>query len=450
MGLLDQLSSGPQVVNHVSAFVIEPIASSSGGLSGLGSSILRAVGATTKGMVLQGRGLPKRPLSLTTSQRLTLTWLPGYAEATAQPMGAKEPPTTISGKWSEKFIAKDASAAEDLGPLGNAFAAADNAIGTAASKVGLGSAGLGGVGNEIEPILWNGQRVNKVYKAAELIDDLVRGAVYVEVRWDNHARRGFITEFRKDWHTAVDLEWEMEFTWTSRAEPNPPVTAQELSMGDTVSLFQKLADALNTEALPPTFPMTQDVLADLDAGIKRIAATSQAISDTVGNISALALAPFAVARSVMALCDTIRGQADALRNFLQALPPADLRTNRAGSSTTLKAQTSSRPAALRSASSTSFSDALVCAEYVKRVGGVLKQLSAGAVIQKDEFAKKLERQTAAVVTTRAGDDLRSISTRYYGTPNEWKRIAQANGLTSAALTAGLVVIVPKFGDGEGC
>jgi hypothetical protein len=450
MGLLDSLSSGPAVVNNVSAFVIEEVAQ--GGLAGIAALAAGAVGAalSSNGLELQGRGLPHRPLSLTTSQRLTMTWLPGYSVATAQALGAKEEITSIKGRWSDKYLAKDETGAADLGPLGNAFAAVDNAIGAAAAKIGLGSGALGGTANSEVPVKYKGQRIEKAYKAAEIVDNMVRSATFVEVRWDNHARRGFITKFAKDWHTALDLEWEMELTWVSRAEPNPPVTAQELSMGDTASLFQALSDALNLEALPPTFPMANDVLADLDAGIKRIASTTQAIADTVGNVTTLALVPFGVARAVMALCDTIRGQADALRNFLRAQSPADLRTNRAGSSGTIQAQMASRPAALSAAGSTGFADAMVCHEYVRRVDGVLKKIVAQAVIQKDEFARKVERTAAAVVTTREGDDLRTLASRYYGSPNNWKKIALANGLTSAGLVAGLSIVIPKNTDGEGC
>lgn len=428
---------------NVSAFVIEPVPQ--GALAGIGAQ----TGIFTSGLELQGRGLPHRPLSLTTSQRITMTWLPGYSVAVAQVLGAKEEITSIKGRWCDKYLSSDAAAAADLGPLGNAFAGIDNAIGSVANSVGLGS-GFGGSVNVTVPVSYQGKRVEKAYKAAEIVDNMVRGATFVEVRWDNHARRGFITKFSKEWHTALDLEWEMEFTWISRSEANPPITAQELSMGDTTSLFQTLSDALNLEALPPTFPMTNDALADLDAGVKRIATTTQAIFDTVGNVTALVLAPFGVARSVMALCDTIRGQADSLRNFLKNQVPGDLRTNRAGSSTTIKAQMASRPAALSAASSQSFADALAAAEYVHRIDGILKQIVAAAVIQKDDYARKVERVAVAVVTTRDGDDLRTLASQYYGSPHDWKRIAQANGLTSAGLTAGLNLIIPRAADGDGC
>jgi len=434
MGLLDAPAS-------VSAFVIEEVQQTA--LAGI------ATRASSGGLELQGRGLPHRPLSLTTSQRITMTWLPGYSVATAQPLGAKEEVTTIKGRWCDKYLSATAHAALDLGPLGNAFSAVDNAIGAAASQIGLGS-GPGGAVNDTIPVKYKGVRVEKAYRAAEIVDNMVRGATYVEVRWDNHARRGFITKFSKDWHTALDLEWEMEFSWISRAEPNPPVTAQEIAMGDTASLFQTLSDALNLEALPPTFPMANDALADLDSGIKRIASTTQAIADTIGNVTTLVLAPFGVARTVMALCDTVRGQADALRNFLRAQVPADFYTNRAGSSITAKAQMASRPAALSPASSLGFTEAMIAIEYTRRVDGILKRIVSEAVIQKDEYARRVERTAVAVVTTRDGDDLRTLSTKFYGNPNDWKRIAQANGLTAAGLTAGLSLIIPKATDEEGC
>jgi hypothetical protein len=38
----------------------------------------------------------------------------------------------------------------------------------------------------------------------------------------------------------------------------------------------------------------------------------------------------------------------------------------------------------------------------------------------------------------------------FGSPNEWKRIARANGLLEAAVPAGTVLLVPKASPGDGC
>lgn len=450
MGILDTLSSGPQAINTVSAFVIQEVTTGTGGLAGAAQSALAGV-SSAKGrrLELQERGLPHRPFTLATSQRISMTWLPGYSVATAQALGAKEEQTTISGKWSDKYLAVSADSALDLGPIGNAFSAADKAIGAAGNAVGLGTS-LGGTRNETVPVSWNGSRVETAAKAADYVDELVRGAVLVDVLWGPQARRGFITKFTKHWNNAHDLEWEMELSWISRAEPNPPVTVQELATGSTATLLQALVDKLGTEALPPTFPMAEDVLHDVDAGIKRIAATTQAIADTVTNVTTLALAPYAVARSLMALCDTVKGQVDTLINTLTALVPSGLRHHTSSTDAGTAAQSAARPASVKPEASSSSTDSMVAAEYVKRVTTAAKKVRTAVIGQKDEYAKKLERDVEAIVVAREGDDLRAISTRFYGSPNEWKRIASANSLTSAKLTAGLSLFIPKRTVGEGC
>lgn len=445
MAILNSLLAVP-----VSEFLIQEIRNEGGGgLLGDVASVL-GPGTTGRKLRLQGRGLPYRPFSLSTSQRLTVTWLPGYAEGTAQALGAKEEITSVRGKWSDKWVSTSDEAAQNLGPLGNAFAGIDNAIGAAGARIGLGSAGLGQATNETIPIAWDEVRVQTATDAVDIVDELVRTAVLVEVLWGPQARRGFITKFSKDWLNAHDVEWEMEFTWIGRATAPEAVQTAELSLGSTVSLFQKLSDALNLEALPPTFPMANDVLRDVQAGITRIATTTQAIADTVGNIAALALSPFNVARSMVALLETLRGQAVALGNTLTGLMPGGLYTNRSGASVVNNQQTSSSPQALRSESQQSFASASVAAEYVGRVRFALKAIISAALVRKDDYQRKIDREVTAVVTVREGQDLRELAQTYYGSPQEWKRIAQANGLTSARLTAGTSIVIPKFNNADRC
>jgi len=432
MGILDRVRSGPEVVSSVSAFIIREV-------------------STFDRVILTGRGLPHRPFSLSTSQRLSMTWLPGYSVATAQLLGAKEETSTIRGKWSDKYLAQSATSAQDLGPLGNAFAGIDNAIGAAAATIGLGSTGLGGAVNETEPVSYKNQRVESAFAAAEIVDNIVRTGALVDVFWDNHARRGFITKFAKDWYTSRDLEWEMEFTWISRQEADPPVTAQELGIGDTASLFQALSDALNLEALPPTFPMANDVLADLNAGLLRIANTTQAIADTVNNTATLVIAPFTIARNVMALSETIRGQAVGLANTLRSRVPSGMaKVKRDGNRQEEQAENASDPQIEKSEYAVSFSDDLIAKAYLANVLTALNEIAKVGAEKRDEYAQKLDRQIDAIVTVRAGQDLRTLSVTYYDTPHEWRRIALANELSATEILPGMVLVIPRLSDGEGC
>jgi hypothetical protein len=61
-----------------------------------GAFIIEELSGQRRKVILIGRGLPYRPLELTGVQRVTTTWLPGFAEATATVMGAKDEPTVIN------------------------------------------------------------------------------------------------------------------------------------------------------------------------------------------------------------------------------------------------------------------------------------------------------------------------------------------------------------------
>lgn len=448
MGFLDQ--SGPQTLKgaDVYAFVIRDIT----GLSVAGAKA--APKATHRGneFVMTGRGLPYRPFTLSGSQRLTMTWLPGYSSATTQALGSKEEVTTIRGKWSDKFIAYQAEPKDDLGPLGGAFSAIDKGIASVGTAI-TGQKIPPSPKNESVPLMWAGVRLDSVYDATDRIDIFRRTAAYIEVNWGRHSRRGFITKFTQDWLNAHDVEWEMEFTWSSRGEPVDPVVSETLlSVDGTTSLMQALADALNTEALPPTFPMTTELLADIQSGLDRIAATTQAISDTINNVTTLVLSPLAIARSVIALATTLNGQCFEMRQRLIAqgngakvlweqvsrdrsfVTPPTTSSFSLGRKDAILAQ--------RNETHASHANTAKAAEYTGRVLTALRKLASTAVLVRDTYRKQTERDAKAIVTAREGDDLRQLSTTYYGTPNEWRRIANANGLTSARLIAGLQIVIP--------
>ena len=63
--------------------------------------------------------------------------------------------------------------------------------------------------------------------------------------------------------------------------------------------------------------------------------------------------------------------------------------------------------------------------------------------------QQLQQELSASFVASQNMDLRDISTRYYGTPDNWQQIMQFNGLTSSKLNAGDLVWVPKQGNQGG-
>lgn len=433
MGILDAVGGGGrESINSVSAFQFKEL-----------------IGAR-RILTLNGRALPYRPFRETTKQRNDRTTLPGYSRATLSLFGAEEVPTEINGYWKDRFISSSKLSAEGGNVISQAFDAVDNAIGAAGASLGLGSPPFSG--NSTVPITFAGRRVETVREAAQIITDWVRGGVLLEVTWDNKAWHGIIEEFEKSWHNAHDLEWVMKFSWVGVAEPTiPAVVAEELSVSDTASLFQALADALGTEALPPTFPLANDVFRDIDQGIKRIADTTARVAATVESVANLVLAPANAVRQVIALSDTLAGQCDSLIFTLRAMfvPGGQWHTQSTYNPTSAQ-QTSVRPATTLAISQRSFTERAIANEYVRRVSSIARQLMVAAFERKTEYQLTLNRVLDGTYDAREGDDLRNVSKTFYDTPHEWRRIMIFNGLTSPVLAAGQTVLIPKRSIGEGC
>lgn len=63
------------------------------------------------------------------------------------------------------------------------------------------------------------------------------------------------------------------------------------------------------------------------------------------------------------------------------------------------------------------------------------------------IAKRADPQPAALYRPQAGENLYSVSQRFYGTPFQWRLIAERNGLTSLTLTGTELLIIPEVRKG---
>ena len=63
--------------------------------------------------------------------------------------------------------------------------------------------------------------------------------------------------------------------------------------------------------------------------------------------------------------------------------------------------------------------------------------------------QQLQQELLASFVAAQNMDLRDVSTRYYGTPDNWQQLMQFNGFASSKLNAGDLVWVPKQGNNGG-
>jgi nucleoid-associated protein YgaU len=76
---------------------------------------------------------------------------------------------------------------------------------------------------------------------------------------------------------------------------------------------------------------------------------------------------------------------------------------------------------------------------VAQATGVLR---AQAQRTSRDFGKRVSPSPIQIVTVQGDTTLRKLSVVYYGTPDEWQRIADANAITGSMVTAGAQILIP--------
>lgn len=378
-----------EVVNTVSAFVIKE-------LSG-----------DEREVRLVGRALPYRPFELSTSQRLDVTWYPGFAEATSTVLGAQEDPTTIDGKWKDKFISSE-----------------------------IEGVAVGGVPapNVTFPITENGQGVQNVRQAVQLFDDICRKGQLLEVTWDEQARRGHLRKFVKRFSNVHDLEWTMEFDWISRAEAVPPaIVTTEESFSDIASAFRLDFDFVLSASIPPPFPLTLDFQVGLDLRLDATAGLVSATADLTASLSVGAISPVDSARRMAAVCDGMIANLNDTLDFIRSNPPISVRFRG-------RAVAGGGSPALLTAT---FTDQIVAARYFNDMERANLRMRRTATFRRAALSRQAGEDIRAIYTAREGEDLRQVARRYYGDADQWTSILKFNGLRSPALRAGMVLLIPN-------
>lgn len=335
---------------------------------------------------LTGRGLPYRPFKLLGKQRAEVTWYPGNPIGTSTVLGATEEPTTINGMWKDKYIGEILSA---------------------------------------PPISVDKAQITLVTEAANVIDDIMRAGQLLEVTWDERVRHGHLTEFEQSWHNIHDLEWTIGFVWISRGQAVvPAVFAQETSPTNAAAAIstanEDLRDAVNELSFPSSPDFQTDLLSILDI-------IDSAVNETLSAVdsgSQLVHTPFNVISRVTSLCTRVIGAVEQLIEFTTSEVDGafDFVTPLADQS---------------------FQKRLADGWYFRRIARNAKELARVAVERRAQFLKQIESDLLAIYTAKFGDDLRTVSQLYYGSPFDWRQLLAFNGLSGPQLSAGQVVLVPR-------
>lgn len=351
-------------------------------------------------LILKERALPYRPFTLSGSMRAETTWYPGNPIASMQVLGNEEAPTTITGRWSDRFL-------RSIDDEGRAVQA------SAIALLGIGGAGAT-------------QPVANVVELAKTVDSIRREGQIVEVTWDRQIRHGIVEQFVQNWDRAEILNWEITFKWISQGEREVPISfALEVDQKSLSAKFNTLYDQLHTSLEAP-FSLVEDIQRALDEMDAIISDAIGSITDTTAKITDAVLTPATAIKRTLAAMETIKEGALRIENIVSSKAARAL-INTDEIDALSQGQT------------------LTAEAYVRGVKISARSLKTTASEENDALTRRDDEQDIlAVFTAHTNVDLRDVSTRFYGTQEEWRRLLKYNGLTSSKLTAGMFIMVPRL------
>jgi hypothetical protein len=347
-------------------------------------------------LVLLDRALPYRPIHFPTKQRGEFTWYPGNPIATSQMLGAEIAPTTIHGYWKDRFLQQ----------------------------------GVAGAGTP--QMLLNGSVIPDVRTLVEIFEDITRKGQLLQITWDTFIREGHLTEFDPAIHNVHDVEWSAVFTWISQGDVySPSVLPRTATIADNAAdwllLDDSVGDLIQNPELPPG-----GIFTGLEAKVA-------SFKDTVGTVQDIAsvyldnvLSKLEIAQRLAATCSNVIDNANDVIDAIEAHSlPGLVVDNVVALAPLVTLGESTRVAA-----------------YRRKLINYMRAARYDAANQMDDAALQVNPSLIGTFVARARTDLRDVSSRFYGTPDQWQKLMRFNGLPSSRVDAGTVIYVPRL-DGDG-
>jgi len=329
---------------------------------------------------LLGRALPYQRVAFGGSTNHRLTFYPGNPSGTMQVLASTLEPTVIQGTWKDRFLPGQVEAVgfEGLSPGDTATA----------------------------------ERVVQAFEA------LRRSGQRLRVQWYSVVREGILSRFTPSWIRPQDVEWEAEFVWFQEAlsapraaeevaEPKPALRSSMDANDEAVrSTRGRAALPAYRAALSAALRSERVQLAQVFSGLNAITLTAPGASITEP------------VNLVASSASTIRSEVEGAAVLLSDLPYTEAIT------------------------SDSVLGVLSIESWRRTVARTQDVLAAEATrVARRELERDVAPRGQTVVVP--GDaTLRGLALRYYGSSDDWQRIADANGLVDSLVLAGTTVYIP--------
>lgn len=354
------------------------------------SFVVEEITGSQRVIELTGRALPYQRVAWATSTRTKVTWYPGNPEATIQVLGPEREPTTATGMWKDRFLPQQVRAQ--------------------------------GFTELSDPATVTAEALVRAFESIVIAGNSVR------VQWGSVVRVGVLTRITPTWVRPQDVEWEMEFTW-SASEATTLRRAADTPRSSR-ALMREALDENDFALVQRPTSVTQSYAGDVQARIRtqrtqvgQVFRSLQVIGSTPSPIPGQALAqPASQAIGLInAATQLVRDLGEQNRQQLEDLPYT------------------------YASVSDQVTDVLVTETWRRTLGGTERDLIFAGLETARRETKQIAPGVLSIVTVPGETSLRQIAATYYGSADDWQRIADANGLVGALVPAGATIVIPPGG-----
>lgn len=372
-------------------------------------------------LVLSGRALPYRPLEFKKESVAVKHVYPGNPEATIHMLGIDHPNTTWKGMWKTRFLA-DVVAPQAQGIFD---AAAEKATQVITSPLtGAGEPVNDNITRSQAEALWGkagapGERLKTAGEVRDKVWKLQQDGQKLKVTWDDVARVGIIknTSFPTD--RREDIAWEIEWLWMSDAIPTKVAVIAEQDLSQfPEGLLDKVQNFRKTVTAPARF--AKAVLDAVNEDINLIESSILELSAIVTDYTELGVEAVDTLENAMGIANTVRLAAFRITDSLDAV------------------------SAEWAATTDNFSDVALAAGYKTEAKSQMGEIAADAGAMMDTISGWLEPEVEQSFVMPVNMDLRGVSTKFYGTPDNWKDIADYNMIEGTQVDVGTTILIPTL------
>lgn len=260
-------------------------------------------------------------------------------------------------------------------------------------------------------------RIETAAALADFVRRMFRGGQQVRVQWENIVRIGVIKEFDPDYKRLEDIRWTISFEWSKDAEvPNTPRSAP--GVGTSTQPTQNALNTMQDQAALVPGRTNQTFFDGLRGKVTLLRNGGLQFMRRIQTATAFLALPLNEINGALSIADTLREEGLSTTSQLLDVPVTAVTT------------------------ANTFIDTLKAERWRRGMATQTDRFSGEINNQARRLRKQKVKPPIDTVVCQNDTTLRLLSTRYYGTPDEWQRIADANGLVGSVVPAGTRVVIP--------